>query len=141
MAWIGDYLTGHKQCTIANNVISDNENIVCGVPQGSVLGPLLFLVYINDIASVVKNSTISMYADDTVIYISHTDLNIAIALLQSDLNSVYTWCNSNKLTINCKKTKYCLFGMRSAIKKSKTQDVRLSLSNQILERVCSYKYL
>ena len=141
LAWIGDYLTGRKQCTIANNVISDYDNIVCGVPQGSVLGPLLFLVYINDIASVVKNSNISMYADDTVIYISHTDLNIAIALLQSDLNGVYTWCNSNKLTINCKKTKYCLFGMRSAIKKSKTQDIRLSLSNQILERVCSYKYL
>ena len=68
MAWIEDYLTGRKQCTIANNVISDNENIVCGVPQGSVLGPLSFLVYINNIASVVKNSNISIYADDTVIY-------------------------------------------------------------------------
>ena len=141
LRWIEGYLTDRKQCTIANNIVSSNENIVCGVPQGSVLGPLLFLIYINDISSVIRNSKISMYADDTVVYISHTNMNNAIALIQSDLTSVYTWCNSNKLTINCKKTKFCLFGMRSAIKKSKTQDVQLSLSNQILERVCSYKYL
>ena len=61
--------------------------------------------------------------------------------IQADLDSVYTWCNSNKLTINCKKTKFCLFGMRSSIKKSKTQDMKLSLSDQILEPVCSYKYI
>ena len=141
LAWIDNYLTDRKQCTVANNIVSSNENVVCGVPQGSVLGPLLFLVYINDISTAITNSKISMYADDTVVYISHADVNLSIPLLQSDLNRVYTWCNSNKLTINCKKTKLCMFGMRSAIKKSKTQDVQLSLSNQILERVCSYKYL
>ena len=89
----------------------------------------------------IKNSKISMYADDTVVYISKSNLDNAIHLLQTDLDRVYTWCNSNKLTINCKKTKFCLFGMRSSIKRSKTQDIQLSLSNQILERVCSYKYL
>ena len=141
LSWLGDYLTGRKQCTVANNIVSTYENIVCGIPQGSVLGPLLFLVYINDISSVITNSKISMYADDTVIYISHTNLNVAITLLQSDLDSVHNWCNGNKLTINCKKTKFCLFGMRSAIKNGKTQDIHLSLSNQILERVCSCKYL
>ena len=104
-------------------------------------GPLLFLIYINDIYSIVRNSKISMFADDTVVYISRSYLDNAITLLQQDLDRVYTWCNSNKLTINCKKTKYCLFGMRSSIKKSNLQDIYLSLSNQILERVCSYKYL
>ena len=141
LTWIENYLTNRKQCTVANNIVSTNESIVCGVPQGSVLGPLLFLLYINDISSFVTNSKISMYADDTVIYLSHANLNLAIALIQSDLDRVHTWCNSNKLTINCKKTKFCMFGMRSTIKHSKTQDVQLSLSNQILERVCSYKYL
>ena len=82
LAWIKNYLTDRKQCTIANKIISNKENIVYGVPQGSVLGPLLFSIYINDISSVVKSSTISMYADYTVVYISHTKLDIAIALLQ-----------------------------------------------------------
>ena len=109
-------MTGRKQCTIANNIVSSYKDITCGVPQGSVLGPLLFLLYINDISSVVKDSKISMYADDTVVYISHSNLDLAIPLIQSDLNRVYTWCNNNKLTINCKKTKVFLFGMRSSIK-------------------------
>ena len=90
--------------------MSNNDSIVCSVPQGSVLGPLLFLIYINYISRVVSDSKISMYADDTVVYISHSNLDIAITLLQSDLNTVYTWYNSNKLTINCTKTKYCLLG-------------------------------
>ena len=126
---------------MANNVVSPYRNVSCGVPQGSVLGPLLFLIYVNDLCSIIKNSKISMYADDTVVYISHSNLRDAIALIQSDLNSLYDWCNRNKLTINCKKTKYCLFGMRSNIKKSKMLDIQLSLNANILERVCSYKYL
>ena len=96
-AWISNYLTDRKQCAIANNTVSSLQNITCGVPQGSVLGPLLFLIYINDISHIITNSKISMYADDTVVYISHSDLDIAIALLQADLYRVYTWCNSNKL--------------------------------------------
>ena len=139
--WLGDYLTGRKQCTLAYDIVSNYNDITYSVPQGSVLGPLLFLMYINDISSVVNNSKISMYADNAVVYISHSTLNTAIHLIQSDLDRVYAWCFSNKLTINCKKTKFCLFGMRSSINKSNLQDKRISLSNQILERVCSYKYL
>ena len=141
LKWFKNYLSNRKQCTIANNIVSSSRDITYGVPQGSVLGPLLFLIYVNDISSIIRNSKISMYADDTVIYLSHSDLKIAIALIQSDLNDLYAWCNRNKLTINCKKTKYCLYGMRSNIKKSKMLDIQLSLNANILERVCSYKYL
>ena len=75
----------------------------------------------------------SMHADDTVVYISHSDLKTAITLIQSDLNDLTsTWCNRNKLTMNCKKTKYCLYGMRSNIKKSKMLDIQLSLNANIL---------
>ena len=52
-----------------------------------------------------------------------------------------TWCDSNKLTINCKKTKFCIYGMRSIIRKGKMLNITISLNNQILEQVCSYKYL
>ena len=139
--WVKNYLTKRYQRTIANNVISKEKLITCGVPQGSVLGPLLFIIYINDISNAISNSKVSLYADDTVIYISHSDYITAVHLIQSDLEGVYSWCNSNKLTINCKKTKFCLYGMRSIIRTGKMLDIKLSLNNQILEQVCSYKYL
>ena len=139
--WVKNYLTSRYQRTLANNVIPNQKLITCGVSQGSVLGPLLFIIYINDISKAIKNSKVSLYADDTVIYISHSDYLSAVHLIQSDLDSVHIWCDRNKLTINCKKTKFCLYGMRSLIRKGKTLDLKLSLNNQILEQVCSYKHL
>ena len=76
-----------------------------------------------------------------MIYISSKNVNDAIDYLQSDLDKLAKWCTDNKLTINCKKTKYCIFGMRSNVKRSKSMDIELSLNNNILDRVCSYKYL
>ena len=139
--WLKEYLNNRKQCTIANNVVSKQEAITCGVPQGSVCGPLLFLLYINDISKSLKNCKVSLYADDTVLYYSSNDLNHPKTVVQTDLNELSKWCSKNKLTINCKKTKYCVYGMRSIVKKSKTIDMILSLNESILERVCSYKYL
>ena len=139
--WFRNYLSNRKQCTQANEIVSGLRNLTYGVPQGSVCGPLLFLLYINDLSKTHKNSKVSLYADDTVIYLSHNDDDIALRLLQDDLNQLQKWCCMNKITINCKKTKYCVFGMSNAIKKSKTANSILSLNNHILSRVCSYKYL
>ena len=139
--WIKNYLANRKQCTFANDITSDQKVISCGVPQGSVCGPLLFLLYINDISKVLKHCKVSLYADDTVLYHSTHDINEAFNYVQEDLVRLSEWCNINKLTINCKKTKYCLYGMRSIVKKSKTQDMIVSLNNTVLEKVCSYKYL
>ena len=141
LKWLQNYLSDRFQCAIANNTIWDRKLVTCGVPQGSVCGPLLFLLYINDIASVLKYCKVSLYADDTVIYISHTNTNTAVDLMQKDLKSLENWCTRNKLTINSKKTKYCIYGMRSNVKKSKTINTVPSLNNNILDRVCSYKYL
>ena len=99
-----------------------------------MLGPLLFLIYINNISKAINNSKVSLYADDRVLYISHSDYESDIHLIQSDLDSIYTWCDSNKLIINCKKTKYCIYGMRSLVRKGKMLDVEISLNNQILEK-------
>ena len=139
--WFKEYLKGRNQCTIANDIVSSSKPITCGVPQGSVCGPLLFLLYINDISRSMKNCKVSLYADDTVLYYSSSSLNIAANKVQNDLAALNEWCEINKLTINCKKTKYCVYGMREIVKKSKNVDMILSLNNVILERVCSYKYL
>ena len=139
VGWLRDYLNNRKQCTVANDVLS--KPITCGVPQGSVCGPLLFLLYINDIARSLNKCKVSLYADDTVLYYSSNNLNQARMAVQADLNNLNNWCNENKLTINCKKTKYCVYGMRTVVKKSKSIDMILSLNGILLERVCSYKYL
>ena len=139
--WIENYLCNRHQCTVANNTVSDLKLITCGVPQGSVCGPLLFLIYINDISCILKHCKVALYADDTVLYIEHENLHDALTYMQEDLHALTKWCTGNKLTINCKKTKYCIYGMRSKIKKSKTEDTILSLNGNILNRVCSYKYL
>ena len=63
-----NYLSGRKQCTQANGIISSYHDIVCGVPQGSILGPLLFIIYMNDMQNVCEKSKYLLYADDTVIF-------------------------------------------------------------------------
>ena len=141
LKWLKNYLNERYQCTIANNVISNIEAVTCGVPQGSVCGPLLFLIYINDLSNVMDYCKVSLYADDTVIYIIHSNVQIALQLLQKDLNKLVEWCTDNKVTINCKKTKYCIYGMRSNVKRTKSLNTVLSLSNNRLDRVSSYKYL
>ena len=141
LGWLKNYLSDRYQCTIANNIVSEKKLISCGVPQGSVCGPLLFLIYINDLAGILDSCKVSLYADDTVIYIAHKDVQNALVLLQHDLNNLIEWCSDNKVTINSKKTKYCIYGMRSNVKHSKAQDTILSLNNNILDRVSSYKYL
>ena len=71
--WIKSYLSNRKQCTYANNILSDEKLVTCGVPQGSVCGPLLFLLYMNDISKVLDKCKVSLYADDTYSVISKWD--------------------------------------------------------------------
>ena len=141
LAMLRNYLKDRHQCTVANDVVSNSKPITWGVPQGSVCGPLLFLIYINDLSGVLESCKVSLYADDTVIYFAHKNVNVALQLLQQDLDRLVDWCSDNKVTINSKKNKYCLYGMRSNVKQSKSIDTLLSLNNNILDRVSSYKYL
>ena len=66
--WLTSYFTNRKKCTVANGTTSEKAVITCGVPQGSILGPLLFLIYVNDLCHKIKNCNIKLYTDDTMIY-------------------------------------------------------------------------
>ena len=95
-----------------------------GVPQGSILGPLLFILFINDLLLCVENCSVTMYADDVIIYVSDSDAAIATQLLQEDLDRVGNWCNSNFLTINTQKS----MGMFLVLKASLVMPEILSLT-------------
>ena len=89
---------------IANGVTSQLREVTCRVPQGSIMGPLLFLVYANDVTGLLDNCEISTYADDTAIFITHRHPATACVNVQKDLHNLSTYCRLNKLTLNPKKT-------------------------------------
>ena len=88
-----------------NGVSSQYKAVNCGVPQGSILGPLLFIVFINDLSDHLENSKIVMYADDTVIYFSNNDITIIESSLNKDLCNLADYFDDNELIINLKKGK------------------------------------
>ena len=139
ITWIKNYLTDRSQATLANGVLSSERQITCGVPQGSVLGPLLFLIYVNDLGSVLSTSQHFLYADDTVILQSGDNISDIVELLQIDLNNYGSWCKANKLTINTKKSNYVIYGTNQ--KTSRIRQCDLSLCDETLIRTHNYKYL
>ena len=118
------------QTTLANNVHTSCNTIMCGVPQGSVLGPLFFILYIHDMQHAINNSNVQLYADDTVIRVKGNTAEAAAYALQPDLNSYAKWCSSNELSLNVAKTKLMFFGTRQKVKKAK--NTQLFMNNQLL---------
>ncbi len=108
--WFRSYLTGRHQLTRVNGCDSSMREITCGVPQGSILGPLIFILYVNQLPSAVKNGQCFLYADDTAIVCSRDNITDTISDLVNDLESSMRWLKDHKLTLNLQKTKVMLFG-------------------------------
>lgn len=107
--WFRDYLSNRTQSTRFHNHVSAQQPIHYGVPQGSVLGPILFLIYINDIAHIFTNLKTILFADDSTLYLTgENPTNMLLSAIQ-DLETLHKWCASNRLTINLQKTFYMLF--------------------------------
>ena len=139
LKWCQSYLSNRMQSTMCNNVKSRKRKVVCGVPQGSVLGPLFFLTYINDMADCIKDIGLRLFADDTVLFVHGKDLGNCVAKLQENLNKFENWCGDNALHVNASKTKVMVFGTSKRIKK--LGKFRLYLEGVPLKQVSSYKYL
>ena len=133
------YLTNRQQFILVNGVKSDTVRLTYGIPQGSILGPLLFLVYINDINDNFEHCNVKLFADDTVLYVSYPCSQIARNKLQSDLDVLANWCELNKITINVNKTKAMIFGTKATVKRATKRE--LSLYNKRIDYIGVYKYL
>ena len=88
---------------------STNHEVICGIPQGSVLGPLLFIIYTNDLPNSLKNLNCILFADDTTIYQSATDITILRSQIENDMVVLNDWFYANKLSLNIQKTHFMLF--------------------------------
>ena len=107
--WFRSYLLCRKQYVVVDGVESNLTEVSCGVPQGSVLGPLLFLIYGNDIIHSSNIFRLSLFADDTVAVLSHKNLHTLISLVNEEFAKLLIWFPSNTLLLNQDKTKYIIF--------------------------------
>ena len=136
---ITSYLKHRSFFVSHNNCISQHKIIDgLGIPQGSVLGPLLFLIYINDLPQYLSDSNTVLFADDTTIYQSHENLNILHANMNTSLQKLNHWCNINQIQINQTKTKYMIFNSHS---QSPPSTPSITLNGTPIEQVQFFKFL
>ncbi|KAL1447874.1 hypothetical protein WDU94_006590 [Cyamophila willieti] len=142
--WFGSYLSDRTQCVLgAKQRRSKWMPVVSGVPQGSVLGPLLFSLYINDISSCFTSSSYHLYADDLQLYLSFAPSNIndATEVINSEINNLVEWSNNNGLRINSSKTKVLLIGNHGTLPRISLPSPFIQVNGDNIEVVDSARNL
>lgn len=138
VSWFDSYLSDRQQCVDINGTRSEFLPVSCGVPQGSILGPQLFLIYINDLCLSV-DCRLSLYADDSALLFSHKDSSVIADRLTVELTKCKRWLVDNKLSLHVGKTECLLFGSKRALKRA--GNFLVSCDGAAVERVHSVKYL
>ena len=125
LKWFDSYLTNRSQFIMYDNIQSETRSNKCGVPQVSIWGPLLFIIYMHDICNVSEILYTIMYADDTSVIMSGNDLQNLIQSVNSESCLLNTWLKANKLSLNVNKTFYLIFH-RARIKVDNDNPIRMN---------------
>ena len=138
LRWFQSYLSGRTQLVNVQGTCSSFTNVSCGVPQGSILGPLLFLIYVNDMAGAIDEK-ILLYADDTAILVSNKHVDVIELKLRTALETISDWLVDNKLSLHLGKTESILFGSKRKL--SNCENLKVSCNGVNIEAKTSVKYL
>ena len=135
LSWLQSYLSNRTQTVHIGNTHSNPAPISCGVPQGSVLGPVLFLLFINDLPLHVKNSLLDLFADDATLHNSEGTLCEIENNLREDMEYIGTWCTENRMVINENKTKCMLIGSRQRLARLPDPTLNIQINGQFIDNI------
>ena len=134
LKWFESYLSGRNQICSVNSRVSSVRQLKCGVPQGSNLGPILFLLYINDLPNCLETTKANLFADDTNLTCEGFSLYEIEIKLNKDIENVHRWLTANKLSLNMKKTEFMIIGSRHHLTTIENSPV-LTLGGNNVKRV------
>ena len=139
--WFKDYLTNRRQRVVVDGHVSSWSLVQQGVPQGSLLGPLLFSIYTNDMPSCVSTSSINMYADDTALYASDNNAIVAAKRVTDYLSAIHSWCRDNHLLINQTMTLAMFLSRNNTKQRTEISQAAILLDGSPLRTVSEFRYL
>ncbi len=142
LEWFRSYLSDRTQFVSYNGCNSETMNLKCGVPQGSVLGPLLFIIYTNDLPNCLNHSKSVLFADDTTIFLTGNDAENLFIDISHDFINLVDWFMANKLFLNLTKTNYILFKPNNLQTDENTdQTYQIKFGNEIIQQTSQTKFL
>ena len=141
LLWFQSYLTNRKQQVSIRQTLSKERSLSIGVPQGSILGPLLFLIYIDDMVNVFREGKVIMYADDTTLYVTGTSIRELENKLQHEMNAIGTWISNNRLHLNTGKTKFMIIGSKQKLSTCSNNSIHITYDGVEINECASFKCL